>query len=129
MSKAKTPQIGDNDYDPSKDELFLDQVQPPPEATQMPAPLVVELGDKYKGTNKTADELAAAFGLEPDGTPRVAPAPDGPKCPTVSPDGYPFDTTAIPAGCGEPLTQECADYYNERYKPTTADAPPEFAKK
>ena len=115
MSK-KTPQIGEDEYDPSKDELFLDQVQPPPPVSHfLPG---VAPGAGYKGTNKTAQELADEFGYAPDGTPRTEAAPDTPSCPPVSPDGYPFNTTTIPAGLGAPLSQECVDFYNARYAPT-----------
>ena len=131
MTKAKTLQIGDADYDPSLDNNFLDQVQPP-EATQLPThttPLPKRDGGGYAETGYTAAELIEAYGAAPDGTPRTEPVPDTPACPPVSPDGYPFDTTTIPQGCNEPLSAECAAFYNERYKPTNADSPPEFAKK
>jgi hypothetical protein len=112
----KSPHIGDDEYDPSKDELFLDQVQPPPTgATLLPG---VGPGPLYKGTDKTAQELVDLYGYGPDGTPRTEAAPDTPSCPVVSPDGYPFDTTTIPAGLGAPLSPECVDFYNTRYAPT-----------
>ena len=120
--KDHTPQVGDDAYDPSLDPLFLEQVQssePSPAQHPHTEPLPVkDGGGGYADTGYTAEELVAAYGTNPDGSPRTEAVPDTPSCPTVSPDGYPFDTTAIPAGCGEPLSAECAAYYNARYAPT-----------
>lgn len=77
--------------------------------------LVVGLGSNYKGTDKTAQELADAYGLLPDGTPRTEAAPDGPYCPPLAPGDGPFTTEGIPPGCNAPLSQECVDWANEKY--------------
>jgi hypothetical protein len=116
-----TPQIGDKDYDPSRDPLFLEQVQPPAAST-MPAPKPktkvgvggVAIGEGYAGTDYTADQLVEMNGTNPDGSPRTDPVPDTPTCPSVSLGDGPFDTTAIPPGCNEPLSAECAAYYNDQ---------------
>ena len=135
---AKKPDPTDTNSDPSKDPEFLDAVDtakdnadrdnprtPPRAEVGLGGP---EINNGYAGTGKTADELVALYGTNPDGSPRTEPAPTGPSCPPVSPDGYPFDTTAIPAGLSAPLTAECAAYYNDLYKPTDA-AVGSFAKK
>jgi len=75
----------------------------------------VQPGPLCKGTNKTAEELAEMFGLEPDGSPRTEAAPDGPACPPLSPGDGPFNTETIFPGCNTPLTQECVDWANEKY--------------
>jgi hypothetical protein len=72
-------------------------------------------GSGYKGTNKTAQELADLYGLNPDGSPRTEPAPDGPACPPLAPGDGPFNTTVIYPGCSVPLSQECADWANAKY--------------
>lgn len=124
MTKTNAPQPGDLDYDPSKDPAFLDKVDPP-KASTLPAPKIGAPEDKggYAGTGLTADELVEKFGTNPDGSPRTEPAPDGPTCPPVSPDGYPFDEKAIPAGLSQPLSAECVAYYNKLYAPSPETMP------
>jgi hypothetical protein len=120
-----------------KDDPLFDKPRDPiidPKPTQLPAdapprmparaPAQPKIGadtleDKggYKGTGLSAAELVEKFGTNPDGSPATELAPDTPNCPVVSPNDYPFDTTVIPSGCAAPLSQECADYYNDLYKP------------
>jgi hypothetical protein len=94
---------------------------PPPKVTKVPSigsPGPDDRGD-YRGTGLTADELVAKFGTNPDGSPRTEPVPDTPNCPVVSLSDGPFDTTTIPPGCSDPLTAECADYYNAQIAANT----------
>lgn len=111
MTKSTNPIITDpNDpnYDPNKDPLF----DPPPSG--MVADGQPQINDGYAGTGKTAAELVALYGTNPDGSPRTEAAPTGPSCPPVSLSDGPFDTETIPPGCSAPLTAECAAYYNDQ---------------
>lgn len=92
---------------------------PPAKATTLPAkPSPIGGKDKdddgYAGTGKTAADLVKEFGTKPDGSPATEAPPETPNCPPVSLSDGPFDTTAIPPGCSEPLSAECAAYYNSQ---------------
>jgi len=111
----------DPNYDPALDPEFMDRVdtgQPAPPSAVVGTGGTTENKDHdYAGTGMSAAELVALYGTNPDGSPRIEPVPDGPVCPAVSPSDYPFDTTTIPSGCSEPLSDECAAYYNKLYAP------------
>lgn len=84
------------------------------ETEYTPAGQPVNTENDYAGTGKSAAELVAEYGTNPDGSPRTEAPPDTPSCPPVSLSDGPFDTTSIPPGCSEPLSAECAAFYNAK---------------
>lgn len=125
-SSSQQPVITDpNDpnYDPSKDPNFLDKVD-----SNTPDGTPPTGAEAIGGSDLPPGEVApqAPYGYHPSGTPRTEPAPEEgsyPKCPSgvVISEG-PFDTTTIPSGLSEPLTQECADFYNEKFYKLQSDS-------
>lgn len=125
----------DPNYDPALDPGFMDKVSDG-EAAQLPAKVPGEnslsgIAARHVGLDwprgddglpQRDDDGAevvvdAPYGYRPSGQPKTEEdflAGLNPTCPAVSLQDGPFDTTTIYAGTNEPLSAECADFYNAK---------------